>query len=128
VAWNRFSVWAIHYWLSLNPWLVEARRRQRDETLWPEYGLLQQVLIQTDAKQRNRTEDQVREEYQAARSDFLKRESLLRTSSLGASVDRAEYGEAIAGDDFTPLQRTGPYAAASADWLFLRRWLAPSVS
>jgi len=80
VAWNRFSVWAIHYWLSLNPWLVEARTRQRDETLWAEYGLLQEQLIQTDAKQRDRTEDEVRQEYQAARSDFLKRESLLRIS------------------------------------------------
>lgn len=78
VAWNRFAVWAIHYWLSLNPWLVDARRRQKDETLWAEYERLQQELIQTDAKQRNRTVDQVREDYKAARRDFLKRESLLR--------------------------------------------------
>ena len=80
VAWNRFAVWAIHYWLLLHPWLDEARRHRKDQTLWAEFERLQKELLETEKKQRNRTEGQVRNDYKAAASEFLKRESLLRIS------------------------------------------------
>jgi len=47
----------------------------------PARALLRDVAgPHVDAKQRHWTEDQVREDYNAARFDFLKRESLLRIS------------------------------------------------
>ncbi len=78
VAWNGFAVWATSYWQSLSPWL--GKKRQGDETLWAEYERLQLLLIKTDAKQRKRTEEQVREAYEADRADFLERESQLSPS------------------------------------------------